>query len=152
MTSQRDIRIRKKKGLILVVTAPSGAGKTTLCQSLAKGFPTIRYTISYTTRQPRKGEVSGKHYHFVTRDEFESMIRQELFSEWAEVYGNFYGTLSKDIEELTSEGYDVLMDIDTGGAMQIREKFKEAVLIFIFTYWEDEKFNSKIEENIKSHF
>lgn len=132
MTARNSIReVRKKKGLIFVVTAPSGAGKTTLCRALVKNFPTIKYTISYTTRQPRAGEIPGQHYHFITKDEFESMIRRGLFSEWAEVYGNFYGTLVKDMEELNSAGYDVLMDIDTGGAMQIREKFKEAVLIFI---------------------
>jgi guanylate kinase len=120
-----------KGGHIFVITAPSGAGKTTLCQALVNDTPTLRYTISYTTRQPRKGEVTGSHYHFVKKENFEGMVKQELFAEWAEVYGNYYGTLVKDIESLNRNGYDVLMDIDTKGAMQIKHKFKDAVLIFI---------------------
>jgi guanylate kinase len=122
---------KKKSGLIFVITAPSGSGKTTLCQALVKNSPTIKYTISYTTRKLRKGEIQGRHYHFVSRDEFERMVKKDLFAEWAEVYGNLYGTLSEDIESLNRQGYDTLMDIDIQGAMQIKGKFKDAILIFI---------------------
>lgn len=120
-----------KGGHIFVITAPSGAGKTTLCQALINDIPTLKYTTSYTTRKPRKGEVSGSHYHFIKQKEFKEMVDRELFAEWAEVYGNYYGTLIKDIETLKRSGYDALMDIDTKGAMQIKQKFKDAVLIFI---------------------
>ena len=120
-----------KDGRIFVIAAPSGAGKTTLCQALINDITSLKYTTSYTTRQPRKGEVKGSHYHFVSQEKFREMVEQELFAEWAEVYGNYYGTLVKDIETLNRSGYDALMDIDTRGAMQIRQKFKDSVLIFI---------------------
>jgi guanylate kinase len=118
-------------GNIFVVSAPSGAGKTTLCRELAKRFPTIQYTISYTTRQPREGEINGVHYRFVDRQAFMYMLHNGEFAEWAEVYGNLYGTSINDIQSINSVGNDVIMDIDTNGAMQIKNAFERAALIFI---------------------
>jgi guanylate kinase len=118
-------------GSIFVVSAPSGTGKTTLCHALAKRFSTIRYTVSCTTRSQRVGEINGAHYHFLSKQEFLNKVKNVEFAEWAEVYGNLYGTLKRDIVELNEHGFDVLMDIDTQGAMQIRQSFTHAVLIFI---------------------
>ncbi len=83
----------------MIISAPSGAGKTTLCRELLKRFPAMRESISYTTRQPRSGEEHGRDYYFVSRDEFQGMIREDAFAEWAEVHGNLYGTALKTLEE-----------------------------------------------------
>ncbi|HLC15210.1 MAG TPA: guanylate kinase [Thermodesulfovibrionia bacterium] len=122
---------RSDSGFIFVVSAPSGTGKTTLCQALVRDFSTIKYTVSCTTRAQRVGEVNGKHYHFLSKQEFLYKVKNGDFAEWAEVYGNLYGTLKADIVELNEHGFDVLMDIDTQGAMQIKQSFPHAVLIFI---------------------
>lgn len=118
-------------GSIFVISAPSGTGKTTLCQALSKQYQTIKYTVSCTTRTQRTGEINGLHYHFFSKEKFIEMVRQQKFAEWAEVYGNLYGTLKQDIIELNSQGFDVLMDIDTQGALQIKKAFPHALLIFI---------------------
>lgn len=116
---------------IFVISAPSGTGKTTLCQALVEYFPTIKYTVSCTTRRKREGEMNNLHYHFLSKDKFIEKIKQEKFAEWAEVHGNLYGTLKHDIVELNRHGFDVLMDIDTQGAMQIKNAFPHSILIFI---------------------
>ena len=118
-------------GSIFVISAPSGTGKTTLCQALTKQCQTIKYTVSYTTRTQRTGEINGLHYHFLSKEKFIELVRQQKFAEWAQVYGNLYGTLKQDIIELNSQGFDVLMDIDTQGALQIKKAFPHALLIFI---------------------
>lgn len=114
-----------------MISAPSGTGKTTLCQALTKQCQTIKYTVSYTTRTQRTGEINGLHYHFLSKEKFIELVRQQKFAEWAQVYGNLYGTLKQDIIELNSQGFDVLMDIDTQGALQIKKAFPHALLIFI---------------------
>lgn len=120
-----------KKGNLFVVSAPSGAGKTTLCQRLRELLPDIRFSVSYTTRPPRKGEINDVHYSFVDEEEFRTMISEGEFVEWAEVHGNFYGTSRKRIEDIINSGFDVLLDIDVQGARKIKDKFPQSILIFV---------------------
>lgn len=117
-------------GLVFVVSAPAGTGKTTLAQKLVKEFPEVIASVSYTTRQPRNGEVSGKDYHFVTVEEFKKRIDSADFLEYAELYGIYYGTSRQWVEERQKEGKHVLLVIDTQGAMQLKGKFP-AIFIFI---------------------
>jgi len=121
----------KLKGLLIVISAPSGTGKTTLAHMLLKEFPNMEFSVSYTTRKPRPGEVNGKDYFFVDRKTFEKMVEEGDFLEWAEVYGNLYGTSKTQVLKALHEGKDVLLDIDTQGALQVKKNFPEAVLIFI---------------------
>src|SRR6185369_584655 len=121
----------KREGLIMIISAPSGAGKTTLCRELLKRFPTMRESISYTTRQPRNGEVEGEDYFFVSREEFQRMIAGDAFAEWAEVHGNLYGTALKTLEEARRNGNDLVLDIDCQGARQLKEQFGGGSYIFI---------------------
>lgn len=119
------------KGSIFVVSAPSGAGKTTLCKQIIRILDNIKPSVSFTTRTPRTGEVQGEDYCFVSEAEFRTMIDRGDFVEWALVHGNLYGTSRRQLEELISAGYDVLLDIDTQGARQIRKFFNNGVYIFI---------------------
>lgn len=119
------------KGSLFIVSAPSGAGKTTLCKELCKSMPMLKHSVSYTTRSRRKGERDGVHYYFVDRAEFRKMIGRGELAEWAVVYGNFYGTSIKKMEELMNKGYDIILDIDIHGAMQMKRRHKDAVYIFI---------------------
>lgn len=123
--------MRQKKGSLFVISAPSGAGKTTLCQKLREVIPDIKFSVSFTTRKPRPGEIDGIHYTFVDEDEFRAMIADGEFVEWAQVHGNFYGTSKKRIEDMINEGFDVVLDIDVQGGRQIREHFPDSVLIFV---------------------
>lgn len=120
-----------KKGVIFVISAPSGTGKTTLCEKLLKLLPDLKLSISHTTRQPRNGERNGIDYYFIDKEIFKKMIDTDEFVEWAEVYGNFYGTSKKAINSLISNGYDILLDIDTQGAKNIKKLYPDSVLIFI---------------------
>lgn len=119
------------KGSLFIVSAPSGAGKTTLCKELCKSMPRLKHSVSYTTRTRRKGERDKVHYFFVNRTEFRKMIEKGEFAEWAVVYGNFYGTSIRKIEELKNKGYDIILDIDIHGAMQMKQKYNDAVYVFI---------------------
>ncbi len=121
----------QRKGNLFVISAPSGAGKTTLCQKLLKKMPHMKLSVSYTTREPRKGEVHDVDYTFVTRDTFKKMIDRGEFAEWATVHGNLYGTSIKRIKELNSRGYDIILDIDIHGAIQLRKSYEGAVYIFV---------------------
>jgi guanylate kinase len=121
----------KREGLILIISAPSGAGKTTLCQHLLKRFPAMRESISYTTRDPRPGEVDGQDYIFVSREQFQTMIAEDAFAEWAEVHGNLYGTALKTLEDARKNGIDLVLDIDCQGAMKLKENFEGGVYTFI---------------------
>ena len=120
-----------RKGIALVISAPSGAGKTTLVQRLLREFPQFGYSISCTTRQPRQGEVDGKDYVFLSREEFEERRAQGYFAEWAEVHGNLYGTPLAPVKDSLQRGQDVLFDIDVQGAAQLKLSLAEAVFIFI---------------------
>ncbi|WP_028498090.1 guanylate kinase [Microvirgula aerodenitrificans] len=120
-----------QSGNIFIVTAPSGAGKTTLVAALLAADKQVQLSVSYTTRAPRDGETHGRHYHFVDRTTFESMIDRGDFLEYAEVYGNYYGTSETWIREQLSTGRDILLEIDWQGAQQVRRTFPEAIGIFI---------------------
>ncbi|WP_157670292.1 guanylate kinase [Chitinibacter sp. GC72] len=119
------------KGNLFVVTAPSGAGKTTLVAALLAADANVQLSISYTTRQPRAGEVNGKDYHFVERAEFERMINAGELLEHAEVYGNYYGTSQVWINDVINNGRDILLEIDWQGAQQVRRLFPEAIGLFV---------------------
>jgi guanylate kinase len=129
--SNKDAIVKRRQGILFVVSAPSGAGKTSLCQELVSLVPDLRYSISYTTRTPRPAEIADRHYHFVDEATFRDMIKEGAFLEWAEVYGHLYGTPRAPIKEWISQGIDVLLDIDTQGALQIRRHEPDAVSIYI---------------------
>lgn len=116
---------------VFIVSAPSGSGKSTLVSRLLAGDPGLRFSVSYTTRQPRGHEVEGQSYHFVTREDFEAMIARGEFLEWAEVFGNYYGTHQGVLEEAQATGKDLVLDIDVQGARQLKNKVPEAVTIFV---------------------
>ena len=118
-------------GNLYAIVAPSGAGKTSLVEALLKVEPKIRLSVSYTTRAPRSGEVNGRDYQFVSRDEFEALLKQGEFLEHAEVYGNLYGTSKSWITAARAAGDDVLLEIDWQGATQVRRIFPDMVDIFI---------------------
>lgn len=119
------------KGELLVVSGPSGAGKGTICDLLRKAVPTLGYSISVTTRQPRTGEVDGVNYFFKTVEQAKEMIAQGQLLEYAEVFGNYYGTPREYVEQQLNQGNDVLLEIDVQGALQVKERFPESILIFI---------------------
>lgn len=121
----------ERKGVLLVFSGPSGAGKGTICRVLQQDNPAFRLSVSATTRPPRSGEVDGVHYHFLKREVFKEMIEDGQLLEWAEVYGNYYGTPRRFVREALDQGNDVILEIDIQGALQVKEKFPEAVLIFI---------------------
>jgi guanylate kinase len=121
----------KTRGTLVVVSAPSGAGKSTLCHEVRSLVPSLYYSVSYTTRAPRPGEVDGTDFHFVTEARFIAMRNRDDFAEWAEVHGHFYGTPAAALEGALRRGLDVLLDIDTHGARQLRQRYPEAVSVFI---------------------
>jgi len=116
---------------LFVVSAPSGAGKTTLCREIRLRLPDLAYSISVTTRPPRPGEIDGADFRFVGAPEFRAMLARGEFAEWATVHGNLYGTRARALEDALATGRDVLLDIDTQGAAQLRARYPDAVLIFI---------------------
>jgi len=121
----------KREGLTIILSAPSGAGKTSLCRELLKIFPDIRESVSFTTRKPRPGEVEGEAYHFVSHEEFKQMADQDAFAEWAIVHGNMYGTALSTLEEARRNGVDLVLDIDCQGALKLKEQFDGGIYIFI---------------------
>ncbi len=128
----------KRKGIFYVISAPSGAGKTSICRMILTLFPNLRQSISYTTRGMRSGERDGIDYHFVTRELFAKMVADSAFAEWAEVHGNRYGTACATLEQAIEEGADVLLDIDFQGAEQLRNSSLNGVFIFILPPGMDE--------------
>lgn len=116
---------------LFVISAPSGTGKTTLSRQLPDRVKDLVYSVSYTTREPRPGETDGRDYFFISRGRFQEMIDEGAFLEWAQVFGELYGTGRAWVEDQLSQGSDVLADVDTDGAKQIRANFSEAVFIFI---------------------
>ena len=121
----------KRKGILFVISAPSGAGKTTLCAEVMKIFPDIRMSVSCTTRKMRQGERDGVDYHFINHDQFKDMIKKGAFAEWAEVHGELYGTSVETIRKAEEEGIDLILDIDWQGAKQIKGSLNTGVYIFI---------------------
>ncbi len=123
--------MKREQGLLFVVSAPSGAGKTSLCRAVTDSVENLRHSISYTTRRPRPGEIDGRDYFFVGQERFQEMLRAGDFAEWAEVHSNLYGTSRRVLDSMVSKGLDIILDIDTQGAKQIKTKFDTAVFIFI---------------------
>lgn len=121
----------QQEGLLIVVSGPSGAGKGTICKRLLEKNPKLGYSISATTRAPRTGEVNGVNYWFLSKEEFQKMIAEDGLLEWAEVYGNYYGTPAQKVRDSLAKGKNILLEIDTQGAALVREKFPEGVYIYI---------------------
>ena len=147
-----------QKGLLILVSGASGTGKGTVCKKLLSEMPEMYYSISATTRQPRDGETDGVEYFFITVDDFKKKITEGKFLEYAEVYGNFYGTPLYKIEENLNSGRNVLLEIDTQGALKVMEKIPEGVFIFLLPpsleelYSRIKKRGTEDEETLKRRF
>jgi guanylate kinase len=125
----------KKAGNIIIISAPSGAGKSSICEAvLAEGKKNISYSISYTTRSPRKGEGNGKNYYFISEDKFKQMIEEKKFAEWAKVHGNYYGTSKEVLNKALSVGKNIILEIDVQGGVSIKKQYpNNSCMIFIMT-------------------
>jgi len=121
----------KRRGLLIVVSGPSGAGKGTICQNLLRTKNYIHPSVSTTTREPRVGEISGVDYNYISKEEFEKKIEKDDFLEYAQVYDNYYGSPRDFVIEQLAKGEDVLLEIDIQGALQVRQKFPEGIFVFI---------------------
>ncbi len=120
-----------RKGLLILISGPSGTGKGTVCDLLRQKHPEISYSISATTRQPRPGEQDGVNYYFYTKEKFREMIDQGQLLEWAEVYGNFYGTPKQKVLDRLEAGEDILLEIDTQGALNVMKVMPDGLFIFL---------------------
>ena len=120
-----------RRGILFIISAPSGAGKTTLSHQLLHHTPNLRLSISYTTRQPRQGEADGRDYHFIDERRFFQMRETQAFAEWAQVHESYYGTAKAPLDEAVAQGYDFLLDIDVQGAKQLQSQYTEAVSVFV---------------------
>jgi guanylate kinase len=118
-------------GILYIISAPSGSGKTTLVNELRQYVPSLEFSVSFTTRSPRGSEQDGREYHFITRGEFENMIERNEFLEYAQVFGNYYGTAKSVLQQAAERGNDLLLDIDVQGERQVKQKMPEAVSIFV---------------------
>jgi len=123
----------KKHGMIIIVSAPSGAGKTSICDAVIKDDKNVIYSVSTTTRIPRKGEKDGREYFFTDQNQFKKSVAAGKFAEWARVHDNYYGTSKDTLTKALKRGKDVLLDIDVQGALQIKKQYKDALMIFIMT-------------------
>lgn len=130
-TSDQGHHTPERRGILFIISAPSGTGKTTLCKQIAATVPGIWHSISYTTRQPRPGEEHGRDYFFIEEKTFQGMIERNEFLEYAHVYGHWYGTPRKVLMDKLDQGIDVLLEIDVQGALQIKKRFEDGVYIFI---------------------
>ncbi len=119
------------RGMLLVVSAPSGAGKTTIVKEVLRQYPSFGFSVSATTRDKRPGEVDGRDYHFLTRKEFEDRIARGELVEYEEIYSNYYGTLKSEVENSLRRGKDIVFDVDVNGGLSIKSRFPEAVIIFV---------------------
>jgi guanylate kinase len=119
------------KGIFIIVSAPSGAGKSSLCQRLMQAYPEIKFSVSYTSRPPRPNEINGKDYHFISRKEFKDRIDQGEFVEWVENYGHLYGSSRNVMKEFIQDGRDLLLDIEPRGAKKIKQEFKGGIYVFV---------------------
>lgn len=120
-----------RRGLLVVISAPSGTGKGVLRRQLLREMPDLRFCVSVTSRPPRPGEQEGVDYYFVSPEEFQRRIQEEVFVEWAKVYGNYYGTPGLEIGEALERGEDVLLEKDVQGGRELRKKFPDGIFIFI---------------------
>src|ERR1700726_1439842 len=130
-SAQARDRTGDMAGILFIISAPSGSGKSTLVSQLLTLVEGLDFSISYTTRAPRGSEIDGREYHFTTRAEFERMIAANEFLEWAEVFGNYYGTARSALDHAREQGRDLLLDIDGEGALQIMKELPGAASIFI---------------------
>ena len=121
----------KRKGQLFVVSAPSGTGKTTICREVVKTVPGLRSSVSYTTRRPRTAEIDGKDYFFIDESRFRDMIKQEVFAEWAQVHGHYYGTPKNALLSSLDSGQDVLLNIDSQGAMQLKKWYPQGAFVYL---------------------
>ncbi|WP_411170487.1 guanylate kinase [Clostridium sp. MB05] len=150
--------MQSNRGVLIVISGPSGAGKGTICKALLEKDENIYLSVSATTRAPRVGEVEGVNYYFFTKEVFESKVKENGFLEYANVHGNFYGTPKVNVEKMLEEGKDVILEIDIQGALQVKENFKEGVFIFILPPSMEElkqriiKRGSETEESLMTRF
>ncbi|MBE0477551.1 guanylate kinase [Candidatus Aerophobetes bacterium] len=132
--------LKKAKGLIVVISAPAGAGKTTLCKRLLQSSPSFINSVSFTTRPARKQEIEGVDYYFISRQYFQKLIEENSFVEWAEVHGHLYGTSKQFLKKNIEAGKDVVLEVDVKGGRKIKEKYSQAITIFILPpSWEELK-------------
>ena len=122
----------KQEGVLLVLSGPSGVGKGTICQHLLDKRPSLKLSVSVTTRSPRLGEEEGVHYYFITSDEFERLRQADELLEWAEVFGNFYATPRAAVNDALQAGQDMILEIDVQGALQVKKAFPAAILVFVW--------------------
>jgi guanylate kinase len=127
----RKVKKMHKKGLLIVISGPSGAGKGTICKAFLQKNKDVILSISCTTRQPRAGEIDGVSYFFIDKEKFMEMIQKDEFLEYAEVYGNYYGTPRSFVEKKLEEGYDVILEIDIQGSLKVKENYPDGVFIFV---------------------
>ncbi len=120
-----------KKGILIVISGPSGAGKGTICKALLEKEDNLYLSVSATTRKPREGEVHGVNYYFLEKEDFMKRVENEEFLEWAEVHGNCYGTPKFNVEELINEGKNVILEIDVQGALNVKKNCEDGVFIFV---------------------
>ncbi|CAM3470459.1 guanylate kinase [Hydrogenibacillus schlegelii] len=130
-TVSEDALLSGRRGLLIVLSGPSGVGKGTVGQKLRERMPDLVYSVSVTSRPPRAGEVEGVNYFFRSREQFEEMIRQDAFLEWAEYVSNYYGTPKAFVFEKLAQGRDVLLEIEVQGARQVRRRYPDGVFIFL---------------------
>ena len=119
------------KGVLIIISGPSGAGKGTICKALLERHDDLFISVSATTRNPRDGEIHGVNYYFLSKDEFKEKIAEGDFLEWAEVYGNYYGTPKSKVQEMLDAGKNVILEIDIQGALKVKENCEDGVFIFI---------------------
>ncbi|GAA4871076.1 guanylate kinase [Paenibacillus vulneris] len=140
----------KEKGILIVLSGPSGVGKGTVCKALRQCAPELIYSVSATTREPRQGEVDGVNYFFKTREQFQKLIEEDQMLEWAEYVGNYYGTPRKFVEDTLNAGNDIILEIEVQGALKVKQKFPEGVFIFLLPPSMDELENRIVGRGTES--
>jgi guanylate kinase len=131
VADERGTNQMVRQGILIVLSGPSGTGKGTICKELLQTSPNLHYSISATTRSPRAGETDGVNYWFTAKGDFQSMVQADELLEWAEVYGNYYGTPRRYVTQMLHSGKDVVLEIDPQGALQIKAKFPQGVFVYI---------------------
>lgn len=150
--------MQNNRGLLIVISGPSGAGKGTICKALLEKHDDLFISVSATTRNPREGEIDGVNYHFLTREDFVRRVESNGFLEYAEVHGNMYGTPKFKVEEMLAQNKNVILEIDIQGALKVKENFEEGVFIFILPPSMEElkqriiKRGSETEESLMTRF